>query len=241
MNLKITGEFMVKLISLEDLTGWKRKGIFITLICGIQFIFVTIIAMFFYPRPYNFIMDHFSTLGLLDGNASFGGPALPFLANPISSVMFMITVIVTAVAIIPFWIVMPFVNEERKSTKLMSWGGSIIGLASVPFLMMVAIPADVELFLHAIGALGFFALFAVAIIFYTVALFFNEKYDNRLAIIGLIAIFIGFSYAIIGNFYSFLPPVFAYSNAFHQKIAVYSFIIWALLQIVIIWKDIGEN
>ena len=239
--MQIDGEFMVNLISLEDLNGWKRKGIFITLVCGIQFIFVTLIAMFFYPRPYNFIMDHFSMLGLLDANAGALGSGLPYLANPISSVMFMVTVIVTAVAIIPFWIVMPFVNEERKSTKIMSWSGSIFGLASVPFLMMVAIPADVEIILHSVGALGFFALFAVAIIFYTVALFLNEKYDNKLVIIGIVAIFIGFSYAIIGNFYAYLPPVFSYSNAFHQKLAVYSFIIWALIQIFIIWKDIESD
>ncbi len=232
---------MVNLIHLEDLDGWKRKGVFFTLIGGIQFIFITIIAMFFYPRPYNFVLDHFSSLGFLDANFSSYYTGLPYLANPISSVMFIITILLVSVTIIPLWLVLPFVYNERTSTKIMSWGGSFFGLASVPFLMLVAIPADVEIILHTIGALGFFLLFAIAIIIYTVALFLNDKYNNKLAIIGFIAMFIGFSYAIIGNFYDFLPPIFAYSNAFHQKLAVYSFIIWAMIQIVIVWKDIGST
>ena len=231
---------MVTMIKLEDLQGWKRKGIFITLICGIQFIIVTLIAMFFYPRPYNFIMDHFSRLGMLDANATFFGSGLPYLPNNISIIMFIITILVTAVGIIPFWFVMPSVYDEKKSTKILSWGGSLFGIASAPFLMLVAVPADFNAILHTVGALGFFLLFAIAIIIYTVGLLLNEKYDNKLIAMGIIAMVIGFSYAIIGNFYDFLPPVFAYSNAFHQKLAVYSFITWALIQIFIIWKDIEE-
>ncbi len=59
---------MVNFISLEDLKDKKRASIFFAGLGAILFIIITIVAVFFYPRPYNFFMEQFSILGITDAN-----------------------------------------------------------------------------------------------------------------------------------------------------------------------------
>lgn len=228
--------FLVTFISLDDLKNKKRALIFFSGIGAIQFIIMTIIAMFFYPRPYNFFFDHLSVLGFLDANFTpisfrFGLrlPRGPPLLNPISSVIFIITLIIAGIAMIPFWILMQSLFKEKRITKVISRVGSIIGLISSPFLMGVAFPADVFFAIHAISTMLFFLLFAAAIIVYTIVIFLKEDYPNRYAIFGVII-------GAVAILYIFIP--YTIFNAFHQKISVYLFVAWPLFQAIKLWKEV---
>ncbi len=222
---------LITFISLEDLKDKKHALIFLSGIGAISFIILTFIAMLFYPRPYNFFTDHFSMLGLINANPSFFGripPGLP-LPNPISSILFMSALTITAVATVPFWIIITSLFEENRNTKILSRFGSIVGLISSPLLIGIAFPADVYLEIHSISTMWFFLLFAVAIMIYTIAIFLNENYPNEYAIFGVIVV-------AVAILYVFIP--FTPLNAMHQKIAVYLFIAWPLLQAKKIWNEI---
>lgn len=226
---------MVDFISADDLKGWKRILLVITLMGGIQFLIVTILAMFFYPRPYNFFFDWFSSLGFVNANLTFKGA--PFLFNGVSMVMFIVAILIVGVAIIPFFIVYQTRFKERTLTKILSRIGSTLGVVSGPFLMAVAYPADVFPLGHTVGAMGFFLIFAFTIITFSIAIFFNKEYSNLYAVVGIIV-------AVNAILYIFLPdliPQLFIINAFHQKITVYSFVVWALIQISYIWGKVGQE
>jgi len=225
-------EKLVSFINIDDLKNKKKAGIFLASVGALQFIILTIIAVFTYPRPYNFIMEQFSILGLLDANwpSRFqGGFPQPPLPNPISSVLFIIAIIIVAISMIPFWILLPPLFEADKKTKILSKIGSIIGLISSPFLVGVAFPADVYFTIHMFGALSFFFLFSIAIFTYSIAILLNESYPNINGIFGIIVCAVGVAYIFVP-----LSPL----NAFHQKITVYLFISWAFIQALRLWNEV---
>ncbi len=188
--------------------------------------------MFFYPGGYNFFLNYFSALGRTTTAADHSLPNTP---NPISSVMFTTTIIITGIALVFFWIGIVNLFSEKKITKILSLSGTAIGLISSPFLIGVGIfPGDLfpgPTGLHTISASVFFLLFAIAIILYSIAIFFKEDYPNGYAIIGLIFASLVILYVI---------DIFALIAPLAQKIIVYSFISWSLLQASKAWKII-EN
>ncbi|NHI91238.1 MAG: hypothetical protein EAX96_01960 [Candidatus Lokiarchaeota archaeon] len=225
---------MVNFITIDDLKNKKRALIFFAFIGALNFIIMTIIAMFFYPRPYNFFFDHFSSLGFLDANWSsqfFGGISRPYLPNPVSPILFVIALIIAGVAMIPLWIFLPSQFKECKLARILSWLGSGAGLISSPFLMLVGVPADYNIMLHGIGAMYFFLFFAIAIIIYVGAILLNKEYPNGYAIFGIIV-------GVVAIAYVFIP--FSILNAFHQKVTVYLFIAWAMVQVFQVWPNLEK-
>jgi len=223
--------FLVGFISLDDLKDKKHLLIFFAGMGAILFIILTFIAMIFYPRPYNFFNDHFSMLGLMNANPLFFGripQGLP-LANPISSILFMSALIITSIATVPFWIIIPSLFGANRNTKILSQVGSIVGLISSPLLNGIAFPADIYLEIHSFSTMWFFLLFAVAIMIYTIAIFLNGNYPNLYAFFGVIVV-------VVAILYVFVP--FSPLNAMHQKLAVYLFIAWPLVQAKKIWNEI---
>ena len=216
------------LIALEDLKSPKKLGVFITIIAAIQFIVVTIIAMFFYPGGYHFFFDYFSTLGRTMTAADH---TLPNYPNPISSVMFFIAVVIAGVAIIPFALIIRTLFTEDKKTNIIATAGSIVACVSAPFLIGVALfPSDLypgRNNLHGISAQGFFIIFAVAIIIYTIAILLNSKYPNWLAVFSIIIAVMAILYAAIDM---------GIIDAFMQKMVVYSFITWVLINAIKVWQ-----
>ena len=221
------------IISLEDLKSPKKLGIFIVIVGGIQFIIVTVIAMFFYPGGYSFIFNYFSALGRTMTAATH---TLPNTPNPISSVMFFIAIMIAAISIIPFFIIIRTLFKDEKRTNIIAWTGSIAGLAASPFLMGVALfPSD--LFpggtgLHGISALFFFLMFAIAIIIYSIAILLKDDYQNGYAIFGLVLAVFAILYAV--KMFDFIG--LGVIDALMQKSVVYSFIVWALIQGIKVWQ-----
>jgi hypothetical membrane protein len=208
-------------IKLEDLKSWKRLSCIISLFGGLQFIVVTFIAMFFYPDGYSFTEDYFSHLGTTV-NMKTGSP------NDVSRFLFVMACVITGVCLIPFWIVLLTLFTASKLMKALSLFGSLLGVISCPFLMGIGIFAgDTQPSLHVLSTRMFFLLFAAAILIYSIAILFNAEYQNIYSIIG-----IAFSILIV----LFVLRFFIQINVIMQKIIVYGFCSWALLQITKIWK-----
>lgn len=216
---------MNSFLSLDDLKSWKRIFSLYTIIGAILFLILTIIAMLTYPVPYDFGGHYFSSLGVT--HVKTGN-----LPNPVSSTIFLITMIIAGSSLIPFWIIIRelFIDVEKASK--IATVGTILGLASAPLAMGVGIfPGDIAPLPHTISANGFFISISAAIILYSIAILLNDNYPNPFAYIGIAIAIIVFLY-VFGAF-RFADPLF-------QKICVYSFIIWAFIQTIKVWQEVGS-
>jgi hypothetical membrane protein len=210
-------------LSFKDLKSWKRVSCLMTVIGTLQMIVLTFIAMLIYPDGYSFTEHYFSHLGLTrTPNGS---------ENSVCQILFIIALVGAAIGLIPFWIVMITIFSHLEGIKYLSYFGSILGLLSSPFLIGVAIfPGDTQGVLHSMSARNFFLLFAVAILVYSIGIFFNKDYQNIYAVVGII-----FSMIIvlfIFRFFSAIGPTM-------QKTIIYGFCLWGAFQIPKIWKEVG--
>jgi hypothetical membrane protein len=209
-----------------DFSNWNHLAVLISAFGPIQFIFITILAMFFFPGGYSFFDNFFSTLGLTET-----GTGTP---NPISSVLFNLALLLGTISLVPLWILMWMNFKEKTSEKIIATIGSYLGLLSAPLLTLIGVfPADTELKAHILVTLLFFIFTAFAILFYSIVILLNKEYSYYYALAGFaITIFIIF----------FTTGFFKDFPALAQKLAVYSMIIWALIQINGLWYQmIGEN
>jgi len=210
-------------LKIDDLKSWKRLSCLIAVIGTLQMIVLSLIAMLIYPDGYSFTEHYFSHLGL---TRTPNG-----LDNTVCQILFIIALVSAAIGLIPFWIVMTTIFSELKGIKYLSYFGSILGLISSPFLIGVAIfPGDTQGALHSMSARNFFLLFAVAILVYSIAIFFNKDYQNIYAIVGII-----FSIIIVLFIFRFFSDI----NPIMQKTIIYCFCLWGALQITKIWKEVG--
>jgi len=215
---------MSKLFNLEKLKNWKFLGAFLGIIGGLQFIIITIIAMFFYPGGYSFFDNFFSHLGFTK-SANNGQP------NTISFILFIISMAIGAIFWIPFWLCLRTVFTEKKKLRYMSSLGTILGLISCPFLLLIALtPGDLVLELHGFATRLFFLLFALAIIIYSIVILFDKKFENIFA-------YVGFAMAILLLLYM---SIFLLNAAF-QKITVYVLISWVIIQGYKLWKILEKK
>ncbi|MFX1338979.1 MAG: DUF998 domain-containing protein [Promethearchaeota archaeon] len=213
-------------LKLEDLKSWKRISCLIAIIGTLQMIVLTLIAMILYPDGYSFSEHYFSHLGLTrTPNGS---------DNSVCRILFIVALVGAAIGLIPFWLVMTTIFSKLEVIKYLSYFGSTLGLISSPFLIGVAIfPGDTQGALHSMSARNFFLLFAIAILVYSIAIFFNKDYHNIYAIVGIM-----FSIIIVLFIFRFFSAI----NPIMQKTIIYCFCLWGALQITKIWKEVGvEN
>ena len=224
--LSYLDRIIIAFLTLELLKSWKRLCCIAIVLGGFQFILLTFIAMIFYPGGYSFTEDYFSNLGTTV-NVKTGSP------NGISRVLFLIACVVVGASLIPFWVVLMALFTESKLTFYISLFGSIIGVASSLFLMGIGIFAwDTQYFLHSTLANMFFIFIIIAMLTYSTAILLNSEYPNIYSFVGIV-----FSISSI-----IFLSVFSYSviiSVIMQKIIVYGFILWAVLQISNVWKEYG--
>ena len=205
--------------NINKFKNWKYLGCFFGIIGCIQFIIITIIAMLFYPGGYSFWNNFFSHLGFTK-SANNGQP------NTISSLLFIITMILGGIFFIPFWLSIRTIFTETKRLRYTTWFGTILGLISCPLLAMVAlIPGDIMRDQHLLVTMLFFFFFALGIIVYSIAMLFNKNYDNFYA-------YIGFAMAVLLLLYMSIFLL----NAAVQKITVYVLFSWIIIQGIKVWK-----
>ena len=209
---------------LEDLEikNIGRLACIVTVFGVVQFIFLTFLAALFYPEGFDFFGYYFSDLGA--AVAKNGEP------NSISSVLFPATLILVALALVPFWLVIYSLFKESRVEKVLSILGSALGLISAPFIIGVALfPIDTQLETHILLTLTFFSLFVLATLLYSIAIILNRNYPNYFGIVGLVLFAI--SLVII------IDPLAPYV-AFLQTIVIYGYFVWVLIPICILRKEL---
>jgi hypothetical protein len=199
-----------------------RLACIVTVFGVVQFIFLTFLAALFYPGGFDFFGYYFSDLGA--AVAKNGEP------NSISSVLFPATLILVALALVPFWLVIYSLFKESRVEKVLSILGSALGLISSPFIIGVALfPIDTQLDTHILLTLTFFSLFVLASLLYSIAIILNRNYPNYFGIVGLVLFAI--SLVIL------IDPLAPYV-AFLQTIVIYGYFIWVLIPIYILRKEL---
>ncbi|TET10190.1 MAG: hypothetical protein E3J86_06360 [Candidatus Thorarchaeota archaeon] len=189
---------------------WKQLGAWGGIFSGIQFAIITLGIMLFYPEGYDFLNNTFSSLGLTVTNG---------YATPINHALFAIAGTVAAGASVPFWLSIRTVFTESTPQKVISWIGTILGLAAAPFLASLTIFAgDVFPLEHGLSTILFFILFALAIGVYSFGILLNKEYDNKFALVGFVV-------AILDIVY-----IFFIGTAWMQKVAVYGMILYSVFQ-----------
>lgn len=201
---------------------WKKIACLLAVIGALQFIVLTIIAMFFYPGGYLFFEYTFSYLGttVAENGAD----------NAIARTLFVVSCTVVAVSLDPFWILMPTLFSEQRATKILSLVGSACGIASSPFLILLAvIPGDIDFAGHILATNLFFFSFAAAIIIYSAAILLNSEYQN---IYG----WIGFAFSVLIILYPLVFRKIYAIRSLMQRIVVYGFVLWVVYQVTRIWR-----
>ena len=199
----------------------KRLLCQITIFGVLQFILLTYVAGLFYPGGYDYFGYYFSDLGAVTARNGE--------SNNISSKIFSITLTVTALSFIPFWIITRSLFTESRTLKILSTIGSALGLASTPFIIGVGLfPLDTRGETHLMVTLTFFTLFTLATLLYSIAIILDKRYPSSLGIIGLIL----FGLSII----VYLNPLATYV-AFLQNILAYGYFLWILAPIKILWSN----
>jgi hypothetical protein len=213
--------------------NWK-KGAYIFLIFGsLQFIFLTIIAMFFYKggtyidpntHTYLFWNNFFSDLGRTVAHSG--------LSNGISFILFTTTISIWGLAHLPFFIAVLSFFKHNKLTKKLSLSGSILGLfTGIAYIGIGLTPSDTLNNVHNFFVLIAFSSIFLSIIIYSIAIFRNERCPNF------------FSYALavsafILAIYYFVLFIFPKNTTLEgllihvigQKIAVYTLLISGIIQ-----------
>lgn len=171
----------------------RKIGAFIFLILGcIQFIILTIIAMFFYKggtyinpstSHYLFWYNYFSDLGRIFAHSG--------VSNIISSIIFIITLALWGVSQILFYIAFPKFFTYSKKLKKLSIAGSMFGIFTGVFFIGIAFaPSDILGLIHDLFVvLGLGSIF-LCLILYSLAIFQNDNYPNFYAKILTISIII---------------------------------------------------
>jgi hypothetical membrane protein len=194
------------------------------MIGGGQFIIMTFIAMIFYPDGYSFTKDYFSYLGTTT-NIKTGSD------NEVSRILFLIACVLAGTCLIPFWIVLRTSFTKTKLMRYSSLFGTLMGILSSIFLMGVGLFAeDNQYSLHSSSAKMFFVFFIAAIFAFSFVILLNSEYQNIFSFLGVI-----FCVTVIIILY-----VFRFStiiSVITQKIIVYGFCMWAVLQITQVWKN----
>ncbi|MBD3228066.1 MAG: hypothetical protein GF329_07740 [Candidatus Lokiarchaeota archaeon] len=205
------------------------KGIFciLAVIGAIQFIIITIIAMFFYPGGYLVFEYTFSYLGTTVAENG--------AINSISRLLFVLACTLAAILLNPFWVVMPTLFLQKKSIKYLSLLGSFCGIVSSPFLYLLAIiPGDIDFVGHIIATNIFFLLFAAAIIIYSIAILLNTEYENVYGWVGMAFSILIILYPLVfRNIY----PI----RSLMQRIVVYGFVLWIVYQSTRVWKSVSPK
>lgn len=174
--------------------------------------------MAIYPFPgYNFFLNSFSSLGLTVTNG---------VPTPHHNILFAITCTFVAIASILFLLALRPLFTKTTLLLIISWIGTILGIASMPFLSALSIFAnDAFPSYHGIATQVFFLLIAIAILIYSAAILLNSEYSNLYGLIGIIIGVLAFVY-----FVGLIAHVPIISSAAMQKVAVYGLVLWSAFQ-----------
>ena len=105
------------------------------------FLITTIVAMFFYPDGYDFFGHFFSDLGTTVSRNE--------APNPVSFVLFNMSVIIAGSLLFPFFLAFPKYISENKTLKGVAWLNTSFGvIVAIAYIGIGFTPADIALTAH---------------------------------------------------------------------------------------------
>jgi len=198
--------------------SWKRIGAYLGILGGIIFIVTTFIAMLTYPGGYSFLEYSFSALGLTVINST---------ESMLNYFLFVTACTGAAVCLIPFLFAIRTIFTETAGLKVLSWLGTIFGLAAAPNLSALSIFAgNVFPEIHGNTTRLFFILIMLGILCYSVAIVMNKEYENIYALIGFIVVVVCVLHIIA--MFGIASELFG--TALWQKVSVYALVLWSAFQ-----------
>jgi len=185
-----------------NLKNWKLIAFKFMIFGSIQFVVLTFIAMLFYPggthidpntKGYSFFQNFFSDLGR---TVAYSGKE-----NIVSYVMFTITLTILGVSIIFYFSAIPFFFKEKNFERYLSIIGSLMAIMTGISLAGVAFtPYDIFPSAHVFfGRILLISLF-LALVIYTLIIFFNNDYPNKYALTYFIFSLIVGIYILVARF-----------------------------------------
>ena len=169
---------------------WRNWSYILVMIIPIQYAIFISASMLFYAggslnnpdaQGYSLATNFLSDLGRTRG---YSGKS-----NTISSIFFTIVYSLFGILLIPFLISVTHFFEENQSEKRLSKLGTFFGIISAITLIGIAFtPWDIYTVAHGIFAGVQPIVVVLSLIFYSMAMFHNEKYPNRYTFTFLILI-----------------------------------------------------
>jgi hypothetical membrane protein len=163
--------------------GWRGRLFLLAMAGCVQFLLLSTAAMFFYPggtysdeatTGYAFTQNFFSDLGR---TAAHNGDS-----NTVSMVLFIIALSLAGLSLIVFFLAVPPHFAENHTARRFSVIGSVVGVISgIGFIGIAAVPADVNLTLHARFVYVAFTGFLLVVFCYSAAILKSRAYPRAYA------------------------------------------------------------
>lgn len=161
-----------------------QRPFLITLVCCLQFVIVSFLAMLFYPggtladpttAGYNFINNFFSDLGLTVARNSE--------PNTISAILFFLTLTLAGIGLLLYFSMVPKFFNGSQIQHRMSLIGSFFGvLSGLSYMGIAFTPANLAIDAHIFFVQAAFSTFLIAVLLYIPAIFINEHISNTYTI-----------------------------------------------------------
>ncbi|MFX1395319.1 MAG: hypothetical protein ACFFAH_17405 [Promethearchaeota archaeon] len=214
--------------------NWREFSFLLMIICIIQFLILTTIAMFFYPggnmlnpnaQGYSFFENFISDLGR---TKSISGKP-----NITSLILYTIAGVSFSISLILFVLALRHHFKDNIKTIVIANFIMILGIISAIFMMVGYLtPWDIFGSTHVLCGLIFTSMGVITLLLYAIAILYNEQYSNRMAIVLLFV----FSFVIINLFiitflkYNATTIESLIFQVSLQKFTLYSFLISLLVQ-----------
>ncbi len=213
--------------------NWRRWAFILGMTGCVQFILLTVLAMFLYPggthadqdtAGYSFWTNFFSDLGR---TRTFSDQS-----NTASMVLFVIALSLASLALGIAFAAMPRLFSGSRRTHYLSIAGSVFGvLSALAYLGIASCPSNLNLSLHRLFVYIAFCSFLLVVVLYSAAIFLNKDYPNLYAFtyLGFALILAAYLVLLFGG-----PDVETEGGvriqATGQKIVVYAEIICMFVQ-----------
>jgi hypothetical protein len=178
---------------------WRKHIFTLVIICSILFVLLTLVAMWFYPggtytdpktTGYSFFHNFFSELGFVRSHA--GQP------KTLSAVLFAFAAMIGGGGLVLFFVAFPQFFVQTQSGTLLSILGSVFGvLSGICFIGVAFSPADLYLRIHRDFVLWAFRTSPIAAFIYAIAIFRDQLYPTRFAVVFLVFSALLFLYVLL--------------------------------------------
>jgi hypothetical protein len=213
--------------------NWQKTAYVFLIIGSLQFIILTIIAMFFYQggtyinsstSKYLFWNNFFSDLGRTIAHSG--------ISNKISFILFTTTMVIWGMSQIPFFMaILNFFKQDKLMTQL-SLGGSILGIiAGISYIGIAFTPSDTLNEAHNLFVLLAFSSIFLSIIIYSITIYHNENYSDYFSYtLAIAASILTIYYIVLFIFPKNTTQEGLVIHVIGQKIAVYTLLITGIIQ-----------